>query len=75
MSTDGEHNFISISVMPVNAEVTNDGDVAYTESPDKQRDHSPEVVCQICWQPGTKDVVDAPCPGAKVPDDLSSLTG
>lgn len=70
-----EHHFISISVMPVTAEVQHDGDVAYTEAPDQQQDHSPEVVCQICWQPGTAEVVDAPCSGAKVPDDLSSITG
>jgi hypothetical protein len=69
-----KHHFISIAVMPVTAEVTATGDVAYEEVPEQQVDHSPEVICQVCWQAATADVVDAECPGAKVPDDLSSIT-
>lgn len=68
-----EHHFISISVMPVDARATDDGDVEYTEAPHKTQDASPEVICQVCWQPGTHEVVTSPCAGAKVPDDLSSL--
>lgn len=71
-----EHHFISISVMPVTARTTDDGDVEYTEVPHRRvGDHSPEVICQVCWQPGTHEVVSSSCPGAKVPDDLSSLIG
>lgn len=74
MNQPAQHHFVSISVMPVEARTIGD-DVEYTEAPEKQQDHSPEVVCQLCFRPGTAEVVNSPCPGAKVPNDLSSLTG
>lgn len=68
-----EHSFISISVMPVDARVTADGAVEYAEAPERQADHSPEQVCQICWIPLDTFSLKSPCPGPKVPDDIAGI--
>ena len=68
------HDFISISVMPVDARITPDGQsVDYAEAPERQRDHQPEQVCQLCWAPLTPATMIATCPGPKIPDNIAGL--
>lgn len=69
-----DHSFISITVTPVDARVGPDGAVEYAEAPERQLDHTPEQVCQICFEPMTPEIIAAECAGPKVPDDASSLT-
>jgi len=68
-----EHNFVSISVMPVDARVSPSGEVQYTEAPERSADTTPEQVCQLCWVPLDEFSIKSECPGPKVPNDISGL--
>lgn len=69
-----QHAFVSISVMPVDVHFDpSSGEVEYAEAPERQQDHSPEQVCQLCWVPLDTFSAKSPCTGPKVPDDISSL--
>jgi hypothetical protein len=70
-----QHDFVSISIVPVEARLDEDGEAVYTPTPEKQLDNSPEQVCQHCYTPLTKWSINAECPGPAIPDDISSLVG
>ena len=68
-----EHDFVSISVMPVDARLTSKGEVQYADAPQRSADPTPEQVCQICWVPLDQFSIKTECPGPKVPNDISGL--
>lgn len=68
-----KHNFVSISVMPVDARVSSDGAIEYAEAPERSFDNSPEQVCQVCWVPLDHHSIDEICPGPKIPDTPEGL--
>lgn len=69
-----QHSFISISVMPIDTRVDSKGEVEYSNAPERQVDHTPEQVCQICYTPLTLETALAEnCPGPKIPDTLEGL--
>lgn len=67
MTQQGEHKMIGIVVM--DAEITDDGE----PSPTSDADLEPQYVCQICWAT-VDEVLAGPCPGPKIPNDISSIT-
>lgn len=67
------HEFVNISLMPLDVR-EQDGEIQFTEAPEKQVDHTPEQICRICYAPLDADTFHKPCEGAGVPDDLSELT-
>jgi hypothetical protein len=70
-----EHDFVSISVVPVDVRVGQDGKgVEYTEAPERSSDSSPEQVCQVCWVPLDALSIKTKCPGPKIPDSPEGLT-
>lgn len=68
-----KHNFVSISVMPVDVRVAPDGEVQYIDAPERSADTSPEQVCQVCFVPLDHHSINEECPGPKVPNDISGL--
>lgn len=68
-----QHDFVSVSVMPVDVRMTLEGDVEYTDAPERSSDPSPEQVCQVCWVPLDPHSIREECPGPKVPNDISEL--
>lgn len=74
MTDPDEHDFVSISVMPVDARLTSRGFVEYAEAPERSSDPTPEQVCQICWVPLDEFSIKTKCPGPKVPDSPAGLT-
>lgn len=68
-----KHHFVSISVMPVDVRMASDGYVEYTEMPERQLDHTPEQVCQICYTPLDVESVTSACIGPKVPDNIEGI--
>ena len=69
-----EHNFVNITVVPIDVRVAITGGVEYTEAPERSADPTPEQVCQICWAPLTPKTVREDCPGPKIPDTPEGLT-
>lgn len=70
-----QHSFVSITVVPVEASLEDDGTVSCRPNPLPDQDISPEQFCQVCWQPLDSFSLKSRCPGPRVPDDLSELTG
>lgn len=70
---DNKHAFVSISVVPVDVHLTDEGILRVTDSPERRGDHSPEQFCQLCFVPLDPHSFGTPCPGPKVPNDLSSI--
>lgn len=68
------HDFVSVSLMPIDARVASDGEIEYANAPDRQQDLSPEFMCRICYKPLTPEAIDETCSGAGVPDDISGIT-
>lgn len=74
--TTDQHSFVAITVVPVEAVLEDDGTMSYRHAelmPDQ--DVSPELFCQLCWQPMTPVSVQTNCSGPKVPDDPGELFG
>jgi hypothetical protein len=68
-----QHDFVSISVVPVDARRGLDGGIEYAEVPERSADPTPEQVCQVCFVPLDPHSIDEECRGPKVPNDISSL--
>ena len=68
-----KHCFISITIMPVDVRVADDGFVEYSDAPERQADHEPEQVCRICYAPLDIDTVTEDCTGPVIPDDISGI--